>query len=100
MAGNTATRIITKAVASGDRGADSIVCNDGGMKCYQVGTVRCRALAQIHALIYVKSQLLDGAARGNGTRVLEHGWAGPGTRLHASSHHHKAAKQRKFMWHI
>ena len=27
---NTAVRIITKAIASGDRGADSIVHNDGG----------------------------------------------------------------------
>ena len=27
---NTAVRIITKAIASGDRGADSIVYNDGG----------------------------------------------------------------------
>jgi hypothetical protein len=28
---NTAVRIITKAIASGDRGADSIVYNDGGI---------------------------------------------------------------------
>ena len=41
---NTAlVRIITKAIASGDRGADSIVYNDGGNAATQMGTFRCSA---------------------------------------------------------